>query len=69
LWRFRYTTAIVPLLLILIATLAGIGYARLSWKRKERRERIDEAELREQSDRMVTRLQEEIRKGNSDQSK
>jgi len=60
-----YTASITPLVLILIATLAGIGFARILSKRKERKERIEEAELREQSNRMVTRLQEELRKDKS----
>jgi hypothetical protein len=47
---------------MLIATLAGIGFARLWSKRKGRVEKIDEAELREQSNLLITRLQEEIRK-------
>ena len=46
---------------ICIAILAGLGYVRLLLKRRKRarqREEREEAELRELSDRMLTRLKD-----------
>jgi hypothetical protein len=52
--------------LILIATLAGIGFARILSKRKERRERIEEAGEAELREQMLTRLEEQLRKDESE---